>query len=367
MKTRIYANVCLATLCLILCTANIQAQVSVGMETVPARAALLDLKTQEVVNPPGANDDANVTSTWGGLLLPRVELKDTMTLEPFIPVTDPDWVNQATSRIKELHAGLMAYNLTDNAFFKPGFYSWNGRRWIRAGASSLTAGNGLSQTSGAFLLGGTLTKPTTINHDQYSFSLSGSGAVDVETPVLLSGPLAYKYGQPGNGKVLTSDASGTASWQNNVSIPHITPTAVFSSSGSSLPFASYANTWVNTDTYISLPPGRWMIMVTMLVRVGNVTNSDRYWLESTFVKEGEQAPNPTDYIGSNQSISGSLNGGYNIISGYVVLENKSSDSVKFYYCVGQGKRLGGSTNAVLDQIGSDAWAENSIVAFSLVE
>ncbi|GAB6012537.1 hypothetical protein [Viscerimonas tarda] len=367
METRIQAKTCLTAFCLALIVSNIQAQVTIGMETSPARAALLELKTQEAANPPDANNDANVTSTRGGLLLPRVKLMNPATLEPFISVSDTDWVDSIRTRIKELHAGLTVYNLTDDAAFKSGFYTWNGRRWIRAGSFSLATGNGLWQTNGVFRLGGILTKPTTIDHDQHSFSLSGAGAVDAGVPVHLSGPLTYTHGQPEKGKVLTSDATGNASWQDDITIPHITPMAVFSSSGSSLTFSSYINTWVNTDTYISLPQGRWMIMVTMLVNVAHVSNSSRYWLESTFVREGQQAPDPADYIGSTQLISGSLNGGFNIISGHVVLENKSINAVKFYYCVGQGKMLGGSSSAALDGIGSNQWGENSIVAFSLVE
>ncbi|GHV06100.1 hypothetical protein FACS189416_6450 [Bacteroidia bacterium] len=344
-----------------------QAQVTIGMGTPPARAALLELKTQEAANPPDANDEANVTSTRGGLLLPRVKLANPATLEPFISDSDPDWVDSTRTRIKELHTGLTVYNLTDDAAFKLGFHTWNGQRWIRAGSFSLAAANGLSQTNGVFQLGGMLDRPTTIDHSQHSFSLSGAGAVEVGIPVHLSGSLAYTDGLPGNGKVLTSDAAGNASWQDDITIPHVTPTGVFSSSGSSLAFSSYINTWVNTDTYISLPQGRWMIMVTILANITNVSNSNRYWLESTFVREGLQAPDPADYVGTNRLISGSLNGGFNIISGHVVLENKSSNAVKFYYHVGQGKMLGGASNAALDHIGSNEWGENSIVAFSLVE
>ena len=107
-------------------------------------------------------------------------------------------------------------------------------------------------------------------------------------------------------------------------------------------------------------------MVTMLANVTDVTNSDRCWLESTFVKVGSQAPDPADFVGS-QLISGSLNGGYNVISGYVVMENKSNSAITYEYYVGQGKRLSGATRARLDRIGSEQWGENSIVAFSLVE
>ena len=366
MEIRIYIKVCLAALCFTFISGSVEAQVTIGMEASPARAALLELKTQEAANPPDANDSTNVTSAQGGLLLPRVRLVDPVTLEPFIPAFDPDWVDSVRTRIKELHAGLTVYNLADDAAFKPGFYTWNGQQWIRAGSFSLAAGNGLSLTNGIFQLGGVLAKPTAIDNGQHSFSLPDAGVVDIDVPVLLSGSLAYTQGQPGKGKVLMSDSAGNASWQDDITIPRSTPLGVFSKDGSSLSFTSYYNTWVNTGAHITLSPGRWMIMVTMLANVTNVTNSDRYWLESTFVKVGQHAPDPADFVGS-QLISGSLNGGYNVISGYVVMENKSNSDIMYEYYVGQGKRLGGSTNARLDRIGSKQWGENSIVAFSLVE
>lgn len=104
-------------------------QVTVGAEIDPVKAALLEIKTQ-------APDANNVTSTKGGLGLPRVELVETETLQPFIETTDTEWnpTNQAAT--KTVHAGLVVYNLTENAAFTKGVYVWNGSRWqhLKSGA-----------------------------------------------------------------------------------------------------------------------------------------------------------------------------------------------------------------------------------------
>lgn len=114
------------------CIANtLFAQVTIGSSVPTERASLLEIKTQEA-------DSKNITSTKGGLGLPRVYLVDKTTLEPFVPVGDTDWVNAATSKIKEKHAGLMVYNIyespakeTDrNKTFRQGVYIWNGEKWI---------------------------------------------------------------------------------------------------------------------------------------------------------------------------------------------------------------------------------------------
>lgn len=107
------------------------AQVTIGSSVPAERASLLEIKTQEA-------DSKNITSSKGGLGLPRVYLVDKTTLEPFVPVGDTDWVNAATSKIKEKHAGLMVYNIyvspdaeTDsNKIFKQGVYVWNGTNWV---------------------------------------------------------------------------------------------------------------------------------------------------------------------------------------------------------------------------------------------
>ncbi len=105
---------------------KMSAQVTVGSDLSPERAALLDLKSQ-------VPDTDNATTDEGGLLLPRVKLVDRSTLEPFIGTTDPDWINDATSQVKKKHTGLVVYNITNDATadLASGFYYWNGVLWIR--------------------------------------------------------------------------------------------------------------------------------------------------------------------------------------------------------------------------------------------
>ena len=99
------------------------AQVTIGSDGMANRAALLDIKDRVT---PGLN---NETATTGGLLLPRVLLVNPATLEPFIPTTDTEWINNTTSKIKEKHIGLQVYNLSTANGFTKGMYIWNGTAW----------------------------------------------------------------------------------------------------------------------------------------------------------------------------------------------------------------------------------------------
>lgn len=93
------------------------AQVTIGLGEKPARAALLDLKTEE----PNSN---NATSDKGGLLLPRVELEELISLRPFIP-------DEELSTEAKKHVGLTVYNITPVPLqnIEKGIYVWDGIRW----------------------------------------------------------------------------------------------------------------------------------------------------------------------------------------------------------------------------------------------
>lgn len=114
---------------------NAQAQVTMGLDKKPAKAAILELKTQELDL--GASDpvthDNNITSEKGGLVLPRVKLQDIYKLTPFLTTQE-----DADEVIRKKHAGLMVYNINDSykeastdpqKVFKQGVYMWDGSRW----------------------------------------------------------------------------------------------------------------------------------------------------------------------------------------------------------------------------------------------
>ncbi|GHT05174.1 hypothetical protein FACS189440_12860 [Bacteroidia bacterium] len=104
----------LLLLSLVLGTASMNAQVTVGSVQDPAKAALLDIKSQ-------TNLKGGETTSKGGLLLPRVQLQTLNSLRPFIAS------ETATDKLE--HIGLEVYNITDNTIFKPGIYYWNGNQW----------------------------------------------------------------------------------------------------------------------------------------------------------------------------------------------------------------------------------------------
>ena len=115
---------------------QLRAQVTVGSDIPPAKAAILEIKTEQSATDPTTVDNINnITSAigGGGLGLPRVKLEEKDQLKPFIA--------SATGPERLRHAGLMVYNInispntvTDlNKKFKLGVYVWDGAKWSLVG------------------------------------------------------------------------------------------------------------------------------------------------------------------------------------------------------------------------------------------
>ena len=115
---------------------TMQAQVTIGSGLPPAKAALLELKDTEQT-PSGITDATNVTADRGGLGLPRVELENEATLQPFIKLMDEEWDSSNQDLTKIRHTGLMVYNLaTTSDGLEPGVYVWDGDKWTTMGGGS---------------------------------------------------------------------------------------------------------------------------------------------------------------------------------------------------------------------------------------
>ncbi|MDU1892211.1 MAG: tail fiber domain-containing protein [Dysgonomonas sp.] len=168
----------------------IRSQVTIGSGEVPDNTAILDLK------------EKTDGSSTRGLLLPRVNLKSTL---------DYTAIAGATSMAQL--AGMMVYNLayggtSPNEVYSDILYYNDGYKWVELPAY-YDVNNGLSSSASntqLFQLGGTLNQPTRINSS------------DINTLTLHASPAGLKITGNGQGlnKILTSDADGTATWQDDI-------------------------------------------------------------------------------------------------------------------------------------------------------
>lgn len=106
LTRRLISIVGLLSVCCL--TTGLNAHITIGSDKPPVKGAILGIKTQDAVN-------KNFTSTLGGLGLPRVQLINKTTPEPFIKTTNTDWATSCVQETtKKSQVGLMIYNLTPN-------------------------------------------------------------------------------------------------------------------------------------------------------------------------------------------------------------------------------------------------------------
>jgi uncharacterized protein (TIGR02145 family) len=188
----------------------LQAQVTIGSEYAPTRAALLELKTQQTAGAlTSISDDANITSGagGGGLLLPRVKLTSVNYLEPFIPYNDPDFeVN--TGNLKERLAGLMVYNITNDGSLYPAVYTWNGLMWVTSQVNASVSSIWMQPKAFTFYETGYETiRPLT-------FTVSGDGTWTYQWYQLVGSNIHVRVAMPagGSGGTVSGTGATTASF-----------------------------------------------------------------------------------------------------------------------------------------------------------
>ncbi len=117
MKTKI-----LLLASLILIPIYMTSQITIGSPDKPEAGALLDLKS---------NDNVGINSIKG-LGIPRVVLSQLDELYPMYGSYGAETTEYTSNKttLKKKHTGLTVYNITDNGVFVPGFYLWDGDKWL---------------------------------------------------------------------------------------------------------------------------------------------------------------------------------------------------------------------------------------------
>lgn len=317
----------IGALCLM--TLQLHGQVTIGSGIPPEKGALLDIKTQ-------APDADNLTSTVGGMVLPRVKLVSINTLEPFIAANDPD-----LEALKKSHVGLTVYNLTGTTPFITGLYVWNGHEWIRTdsgGFPSKGARNGLhtssSQSGDTVKLGGSLIRETTVFQtdrdlgfttgpsgqwkvNTKDFTVFGDGSVVIgesssapagtrllvggntcmdgkltvsgnthlKGNTVIDGVFRYNYDSGDHtGKYLMAiDDKGTAEWV----IPWVGESATATGTaiaGGNTNITFNSVNWYSSNQYINLPPGKWLVKFTFLMRKSTTATHQKCWVTLGFAR-----------------------------------------------------------------------------------
>ena len=167
-------------------------------------------------------------------------------------------------------------------------------------------------------------------------------------------------------RVLTSDVNGVATWRES-SLTGVLGTAGFS--GITIP-TTLTTGFVSTGKTITLPPGRWVVNVTMLMSVYVTAatppspNDSSFWLRTCFADPTTlpTLSRTTDTVGAYY-VSGNLPGTsmFTLMSGSIIINNTSGSNRTYTYLAGEVLTYN-TTTSLRNFTG---WGEDSIVAYRL--
>jgi hypothetical protein len=253
--------------------------------------------------------------------------------------------------------GVMGIGDVANSYFATGVYAHLGSTTpVFPNTNQALFANGNNLGNAAIFAGGNVGIGTTIGTNPSNLLHINSAS---------SGALRIVDGTEGNKKVLTSNATGVATWQS-VGIENI-QADLSAVAGVNIPYTQTAN-YLQTGASITLPPGRYSVNVTMLLSTvpGVYVNSNEaFWVRSSFSDSSGINPLPTlDIIGSNlvsgNQIPSTL---YSLITGVVIINNTTAANKTYYYVA--GRVVTNNSTRTLANFGGNYWAENNIIAYKL--
>jgi hypothetical protein len=196
----------------------------------------------------------------------------------------------------------------------------------------------------------------------------GNTGIGTTTPthkLHVAGNVRIVDGTQGNGKILTSNATGVASWQS-AGIDNVV--GVLSGTGVNIAYNQTVN-FLQTGSYITLPPGRYAVNVTMLLARNSTSapspNNSFFWVRSSFSDSAGANPvSSPDIVGSTLA-SGNFGGTsvYAMLNGTIIINNTTAGNKTYYYVA--GRTVFSNTTETLTGFGSTYWAENNIIAYRL--
>lgn len=203
-------------------------------------------------------------------------------------------------------------------------------------------------------------------------TIAGNGNVGIGAPSpsnLLhvnstsSGAVRIVDGTQAAGRVLTSNATGVATWQP-VGINNVVGT--LAATGATINYLT--GPYLQTGASITLPPGRYAVNVTMLMAQFPIVltqNDSSFWVRSTFADNAAPNPTPSMYIEGSDLISGNLPGSnyYGLLTGTIIINNTSGATRTFWYVA--GNVVTHNTTGFITNFGGTLWAENNIIAYRL--
>lgn len=202
-------------------------------------------------------------------------------------------------------------------------------------------------------------------YSAFTFGQVGIGTTNPTETLHVDGTFRLVDGTERDTYILTSDNDGVASWQRqSISI-------IEGDFGAGVDIPANAGVFLQTRSSITLPPGRYLVNVNMLMTadVQVTPNNSSFWLRSSFSDSPMVVPPPepsADIIGGD-FISANLPGSsiFQTFIGSVIIDNTSGANKTYHYIAGRAQVFPNNLNLTIRLFGGDNWAERSITAFPI--
>jgi Repeat of unknown function (DUF5907) len=168
-----------------------------------------------------------------------------------------------------------------------------------------------------------------------------------------------------SGQVLKSNGSSIA-WGNPV------PSAVFgvlSANPQSITVVnSGGSSELNTGAYITLPPGKWSVNITMLANCYDISTctTGSWWIRFGFsTSSSSRSTNSTDFPVNTLVSGSSFPNNYGIIQGAFVINNTTGANKTYYLWTSNCDLIGGNGSSTIRNIAFNGNGENLIIAYPM--
>lgn len=121
-----------------------------------------------------------------------------------------------------------------------------------------------------------------------------------------------------------------------------------------------APNWQYLNSYIDLPPGRWIVFSTQILHAGAYLSNASIWVRTSFSESPAVFSYSSDIVGS-PLISGLLppSSLFSLVTGQVMINNTSGSTKRYYYW---GHKDPYNTSLNLLNFSTTCWSENQLFA-----
>lgn len=200
--------------------------------------------------------------------------------------------------------------------------------------------------------------------------IAPSYKLHIQRPDLSSEPfLRIEDGNQALDKVLTSDENGIATWKYAGEAEVIM--GVLGNGYSNNNLGTTGNLWYYTGSSITLPPGEWVVLVTLVLESnrGGTDNNARLWIRTGLSDSSDNGAGRSNDIkpaneGGTNVISGVLfANSKNILNGMLYVTNRNSTPKTYYYKIENARTINGTGTWDISNFASKDNPNNSIMAF----